>query len=224
MNHPQATYSAEHKAIQLAVAHEVGFDVPDTIVSNSVAYLDAIASADDYVAVKGLDTVLVREGDTETFGYTNIVARASLSQDCVQPAPAIFQQALRGKLDLRVTVVGPDVFAVSVTDGGKPIEGDWRRRKCAAQFNRVDLPETIKRRCCQLISELGLTYGAIDLAIVGQCYYFIEVNPTGEWAWLVDAAGLQIDRSIADRLIDTSWIQPWSLLRENTSEILSQHP
>jgi len=32
-------------------------------------------------------------------------------------------------------------------------------------------------------------------------YYFIEINPTGEWAWLVETAGLNIPIGICDFLL-----------------------
>lgn len=31
---------------------------------------------------------------------------------------------------------------------------------------------------------MGLVYGAIDLAVSGDRFIFIEINPTGEWGWL----------------------------------------
>ena len=34
------------------------------------------------------------------------------------------------------------------------------------------------------MSDLGLHYGRLDLLFTGEDYYFLEVNPNGEWAWL----------------------------------------
>ena len=50
------------------------------------------------------------------------------------------------------------------------------------------------------MDELGLTFGGIDLALCGDEFYFIEVNPTGEWGWLVKTAGHEIHKAIADYL------------------------
>jgi len=49
---------------------------------------------------------------------------------------------------------------------------------------------------------MHLQFGAIDLAFCNDRYYFLEINPTGEWAWLVDAAKLPIDEEIATALIE----------------------
>lgn len=205
MNHPAATYVAEHKAYQLTVANDIGFDIPETIVANSLESVFRNKAMQHHVAVKGIDTVMVRDGESETFGYTTLTKTTELSQDQVQAAPVVFQEALKHKLDLRVTVVGPDVFAVSITKGGKRIEGDWRCEKTEAHFEPYELPEEVRAKCRNLVSELKLTFGAIDLALGGKSFYFLEINPTGEWGWLVDAAGLAIDESVAVRLADTSW-------------------
>ena len=37
------------------------------------------------------------------------------------------------------------------------------------------------------IKALGLEFGAIDLALQDDVYYFLEINPTGEWGWLMGA-------------------------------------
>ena len=48
----------------------------------------------------------------------------------------------------------------------------------------------------------GVRQGALDFAIVDDIFYFIEINPTGEWAWLVDAAGQHIYEAICDWMDD----------------------
>jgi glutathione synthase/RimK-type ligase-like ATP-grasp enzyme len=96
----------------------------------------------------------------------------------------------------RVTVIGEKVFAVKIMKNGIGIAGDWRKEKENVDFIRVDLPEDIKRKCIQIVSELGLLFGVIDLILHNDKYYFIEVNPTGEWAWLINKSGLEIDKAI----------------------------
>jgi len=63
-----------------------------------------------------------------------------------------------------------------------------------------NLPEAIEKKCIYLVRELGLSFGAIDLIESNTDFYFIEVNPTGEWAWLVETADLKIYEGIVDFL------------------------
>ncbi len=200
MNYPAATYLAEHKAYQLAKAADIGLEVPPTIVTNSLREIDNVKNADGFVVAKGLDTVLVQTADKEMFGFTSLEEASKLSLAQVQSAPVVFQYAINKKLDLRVTVVGDKVFSVSITSPKGTIEGDWRVDKTGLVFTPFPLPKAIARRCVQLVRELGLLFGAIDFALQGDTYYFLEINPTGEWGWLVDSAQQPIDSAVVDTL------------------------
>ena len=202
MNHPAATYKAEHKAVQLATAKRIGFSLPRTAITNHPSGISAVAQGEQIVAIKGLDTVLVRNDEIETFGYTTLIETKAAEQAHLSSAPLVAQQALTDKLDLRVTVVGDKTFCASVTRQGESIPGDWRLAKEGAEFQRYELPEEIVTKCLQLTQSLGLVFGAIDLAVQDGTFYFLEINPTGEWAWLVDSSNLSIDRAIADKLLE----------------------
>lgn len=199
INDPAATYRAENKALQLSVAAQIGFAVPETRITNA-PHPDSLGDRYRDVAIKGLDTVLLRDGDQEMFGFTTIGCAKELEPAAWRSAPAIIQAALMDKLDIRVTVVEGQVFAASVTANARPIVGDWRIEKTHAHFSEYDLPQEIEERCGRLVKLLKLRFGAIDLALHAGEFYFLEINPTGEWAWLVDAAGLPIDRAVADAL------------------------
>lgn len=49
------------------------------------------------------------------------------------------------------------------------------------------------------MEQFGLEYAAIDLALSNDQYWFIEINPTGEWGWL-DRGGRGISNAIAEAL------------------------
>lgn len=68
-NSPSSTYRAEHKAIQLHEAARIGMRVPATVVTNVPSYACTSLSGPQY-AIKGLDTVMVREDGDEMFGFT----------------------------------------------------------------------------------------------------------------------------------------------------------
>ena len=51
------------------------------------------------------------------------------------------------------------------------------------------------------MNDLGLTFGGVDLIFANNKYYFIEVNPTGEWGWLKSVAKLPIDKAIVKSMI-----------------------
>lgn len=198
MNNPIDTFRAENKMLQLKYARNIGFKCPNTYLLNSIEDFE-INKNSNYI-MKSLDTVLLRDGDKEAFVYSTVMTGEELMISEYQLAPVVIQEYIYPKTDLRVTVVGDSIFSAKIEKNGLGIDGDWRKEKENVEFREVELPEEIKRKCTQIVSELGLSFGGIDLILRNNEYYFIEVNPTGEWGWLVNNAGLKIDSSICDYL------------------------
>lgn len=187
MNHPAETYRAETKPYQLLVASRCGFEVPETIVGNDVGEMQRRFPAK--VAVKSIDTVYLRQNEDALFAYTSIVNSCELSDDNFHQVPSIAQEFLSPKTDLRVTVVGASVFSYKILAKGEAAPGDWRlHKRDELTYEPYRLPAELKNRCVDLCSKLNLPFGAIDLVETDGNITFIEINPTGEWAWLPDAA------------------------------------
>jgi hypothetical protein len=186
MNHPADIYKAETKPFQLLVAARCGFSVPETVVGNDVQ--ETWKRFPSEVAVKSIDTVYLREDNDALFAYTNIVPTNELSDTNFHQVPSIAQEVLSPKTDIRVTVVGTLVFAYKILVNGKAAPGDWRLHKREELlYEPYVLPDEVKDRCVNLCIELKLPFGAIDLIDSDGKMVFIEINPTGEWAWLPDA-------------------------------------
>lgn len=198
-NHPAATYQAEAKPLQLRVAHQLGFAVPRTLITN-----DRTAPIPETLgqtfALKSVDTIILTEGDSQYFGYTSIVDWSACTATDFQAIPSTCQRLLAPKLDLRVTVLGERVWCTSIETSEGGVEGDWRLTpKHQLIFKDYSLPAEESKRCSDLLKALGLRYGAIDLAFSDGKYWFIEINPTGEWGWL-DRDGRELSQSIAREL------------------------
>ncbi len=199
MNNPVCIYKAENKALQLKYAYELGFNVPATVVTN--CRQASLVDKDSYI-VKSLDTALFSTDHSEMFVYSNVVRGSEIKTYELNEAPVIIQEYVQTKVDLRVTVIADKVYSVKITKDKEGINDDWRKFKDDVEFIPFELPEEIKIKCLQLLKRFNLLFGAIDLAYDGNEYYFIEINPTGEWAWLVDAAGQFIYKDIVDVLIE----------------------
>lgn len=198
MNHPAKTYLAECKPYQLRVAAKLGFTVPRTRIGNDLVGVRS-AGLGDPLIIKSLDTILIREGSDCLFTYSTASGPASWQDEDLSTAPALCQEYIRGKTDIRVTVVGGRIFAVRIEENGCGIEGDWRvRPRHQVQFVPIDLPHECATLCLRLAEALDLPFAAIDLLEYSddRKIVFVEVNPTGEWGWLV-RHGLRIDMAIA---------------------------
>ena len=202
INHPRATYLAESKPYQLRCASKLGFLTPSTLMTNDASAPLKQKVGDPFI-LKSVDTVLLREGDDQLFTYSSIVSVADVLASEFQSAPSTCQELLRPKLDLRVTVLAGKAYCIAVTKGGAWIDGDWRLiSKDDLAYTDYILDPIDKERCVALVKNLGLQYGAIDLALTPHGTYFIEINPTGEWGWL-DAPLRPIANDIAQLLVES---------------------
>jgi hypothetical protein len=199
VNHPRATYLAESKPYQLRLAAEIGFKVPDTVVTNDLHEARA-AGLGDPLILKAIETVLLRDGDYNVFPYASVLSLADVSEAGFAIVPVTFQRLLQPKLDLRVTVIGELVYCVRVVEAGVGIDGDWRLRpRESVAFERYLLREDARRRCVELTRKLGLMFAGIDLVETASGTHFLEINPTGEWGWL-NSVESPLDIAICDLL------------------------
>ncbi|MFR1723042.1 hypothetical protein [Emergencia timonensis] len=199
INHPVSTYNAENKLYQLQAATQCGLIVPETYVGN---VQPAIIDPNCMYAVKSLDAALFYENGQEMFTYTVMISGTELINSELQDAPVIIQKYLQHKTDIRVTFVGGSLFPVAITSNMQNIEDDWRKTdKNSLEYTAIELPLDLQSKLLKLMKHLQLNFGGIDLAKVQDDYYFIEVNPTGEWGWLTAKAGAGIDAAIVDLMV-----------------------
>lgn len=195
VNNPTDIYKAEIKPYQLFIADKLGINVPRTIISNKT--LDI---GHKYQAIKSIDTAIVSKGNEEGFVYTEIYCQNEL-KEAKYSSPFFIQQGLVPKIDIRVTVVERNVIAVAIT-GNRAIDRDWRLYKNELNYTLHDLPKKIEDLSISYIRALNLNFGAIDLILHDNEYYFIEINPTGEWSWLQQKTGFRFDSLIVNSLKD----------------------
>lgn len=199
INSPMYTYRAENKLYQLDCAKQLGFDIPKTIVGNICP--EDIEDENEYI-IKSLDTALFSIDEKEMFTYSTVVNGKELKSSQLNNAPIIIQQFLKEKTDLRVTVIDDNIFGVSITKDGNKINGDWRiKSKDELEYLPIVIPKKIQSKIFDLMKKLNLNFGGIDFALVNGKYYFIEINPTGEWGWLVRTSKLPIDKAIVDSIM-----------------------
>jgi glutathione synthase/RimK-type ligase-like ATP-grasp enzyme len=83
---------------------------------------------------------------------------------------------------------------------------DWRKY----DFDRVrheqfDLPIQVKEKLLFFMKACKIHFGAIDMILTpaGE-YYFLEVNPSGQYGWIESLTAMPISRAIAETLTNPS--------------------
>ncbi len=200
--------SCYNKLHQLEVAGRLGFTVPRTLVTNSPErFLEFYEECHGQVVSKNSTRLKIRQDNELRIAYTYPVHRRNTANyQAIRYAPVVFQEEVSKKLELRVTVVGNQVFPAAIqSQGSRALQHDWRHYHDFGEskyYSAYALPAKVEALCVRLLEALGICFGAIDLIVTPEDdYVFLEVNPSGEWYWTESYAGLPIADAIAELLI-----------------------
>lgn len=204
---PVAVFKREQfKASQLKVALALGFELPPTLFTNNPAdFLEFYRQHNGQIVSKRVGFAFFSTSGTPFVRYTEVVSKRDVGYaHSVRYCPIIFQAYVPKRLELRITVVGQEVFAAEIhSQESNHTRHDWRRYDDnQTRYLPHALPADVAQRCVQLVEKLGLCYGAIDMILTPDGrYIFIEINPNGQYLWIELATGLPISDAICDLLI-----------------------
>ncbi|MCU1427289.1 MAG: RimK domain protein ATP-grasp [Actinomycetia bacterium] len=192
VNRPSAMAVNNSKPYQLALIAQCGLAVPDTLVTTDpAAAAEFWARHGDvvYKSVSGVRSIVSRLGDTH---------RSRL--DDVAHCPTQFQQYIAGT-DVRVHVVGDDVFATEVASDAD----DYRypdRAGSTTALASTSLPDDVARLCVAMASSMQLHVAGVDLRRTSDDEWFcFEVNPSPGFTYYEEATDQPIAAAIAALLV-----------------------
>ncbi|MDJ0839306.1 MAG: MvdD family ATP-grasp ribosomal peptide maturase [Acidobacteriota bacterium] len=198
---------AENKMLQLELARSVGLECPDTLITNNADDVRTfVAAAGGSVITKMQSSFQVFREGVEHVMFTNTLDAENLDDLAgLELCPMMFQSKVPKQLELRVTVVGTQVYAASIdSQSSEKATDDWRKSgvEFCSLWKPYELPDDVQTKILALMDRIQLNYGAMDIILTPDGrHVFIEVNPVGEWFWLDRYAGFQIADGLADLLL-----------------------
>jgi hypothetical protein len=188
--------NADFKPRQLAAMRRLGLRFPETLVTNDPD--EARSFFDRHngdVVYKAFNQTGVMWLPTRRLLPADLAALPSL-----QFAPVIFQRFVDGPQDIRVTVVGEQVFATEFVIADADCI-DHRLVMASVPCIAHTLPPPVAADALRLVRALGLEYGSIDLRIMPDgAYVFFEINTAGEFLYLEERTGRPIAAAVAAHL------------------------
>lgn len=204
VSHPDKIRVAESKLYQLQIASQIGFVIPQTLITNSPSNAQNFYEASlAQLIYKPQRHGQIERGEDVSLLYTSVISESHRDHfDSIALSPVLFQHYIPKRLELRVTVVGKCVFAVELHSQEIPeARHDWRKADTSyLKHVPCELPSDVEEKCILLVKTLGLAFGAIDLILTPEGeYVFLEINPNGQWAWIEQTCP---EVRISDALID----------------------
>ncbi len=180
---------ANCKPLQLSLAARLGLQVPPTLCSNDPERIRAfLREHGGRVVYKPFRPAQWERGDDGiALQFASLIGADDLPEDEVlRLSPGIFQPRVPKRHELRVTVIGDLVVAVTIHSQERALtELDWKHAFSGLRIERTELHPELERTCRALLRELGIVFGCIDLIVTpaGEVV-FLELNEMGQFLWL----------------------------------------
>ncbi len=208
LSNPKSLEQARKKIFQLKLARELGFLIPETIVTNNPSYVRKFFKTHNAkIIFKAVYHEFLNYGDRALNIPTTLITERHLESEnlnLIRKMPALFQRFIEKEYELRVTIVEDKIFAIRIDSQINPLTVvDWRHPEYIDKlsYTKVKFSPEISYRCQQMLNQLGLAFGAFDFVMSKDGkLYFLEVNPNGQWYWLEDLAGVLISNAITNTL------------------------
>nr|WP_315029613.1 ATP-grasp ribosomal peptide maturase [uncultured Chryseobacterium sp.] len=190
-----------NKMFQLKIAQTNHLTIPQTIFSNDEEKITAFFH--QYCqgkAIAKLHGVTAKTMSGENMISTTVIEEDSLEHlSDIAYCPMIFQPYIDKEYELRIVYIDGDFYTGKINNSENV---DWRLTRDGYFWSAYELPDSVKVNLTSMMKEMGLYLGAIDM-IKGKDgkYYFLEVNPQGEWGMLQKELSFPIAERIADNLI-----------------------
>jgi hypothetical protein len=191
----------------LNLANSIGIKTPKTIVtSNKKKLLDFYNLCNGLIITKPSWEVFVHSNrNLITKSYTSSVDLADINKlsDCF--FSSLFQEKIIADFELRVFYIGKLFFAscfLSQDSSFKVEEIDVRSQYSNTHLVPFKLPNEIEKKLTDFTEKIGVNTGSIDLLVKENQYYFLELNPIGQYDQLSRNCNYNIDKIIAEFLID----------------------
>lgn len=204
LNPIRKAYKGENKYYQMELAQKIGFNFPETLISNRKSELLEFMDSHKKCLFKLMTQEMYEVDDGFKGLYTNVITSADLQKFGEREEnPLVLQEYIEKQYEVRYTVVGKEHFVCKIeSQKSSKANEDWRRYDIShTPHSAIEPPAEIKEKVNKLMEILGLVYGALDFIVTpDNKWIFLEINCMGQFLWIEELTGLQISDAIVSWL------------------------
>lgn len=195
-----------YKLTHLLLAKQCGLNIPSTLITNNKNELLSFFNKYDTVISKALRYSPVFKFNDYAL---NAIGTFRISKEHINKlddifAPVLLQNEIEKKIEVRVFYFKEKIFSMAIfSQLNKESKIDCRNKnsKKETRYSPFKLPIKIKKQIIEFMKTSGLDTGSIDLILTkNDEYFFLEVNPQGQFDWVSENCNYYIEKFIADQL------------------------
>ncbi len=205
-----------NKPIILKKAQEHNLQIPKTLITNSKEELRIFFNqCDRKIITKSLSSVIPEykhqtnpDSDYHLSFYQLTKLIDDLDYSPQKFAPSLFQEYIEKEYEIRSIYLNGELYSACIfSQLNEQTKVDMRNRPAnhPTRYIPYQLNQNTETSLKSLMHELRLDYGAIDIVkgLDGQ-YYFLEINPVGQYGDVSLQCNYYINKKIAEYLINNS--------------------
>jgi hypothetical protein len=194
-----------NKVDVLLKAKKWGIKVPEWIVTEEKESAISFAKYYGEVACKSFTTIFFHEKEITYKNLTERLTYLDIQSFPIRFTPRFFQQYIHKKYELRSFYFHGEFFTYAILSQNNPKTATDFRNYDNDKPNRCvpfDLPRDYSTQLSGLAKSLELDTGSFDILVdANDEYYFLEVNPVGQFGAGSYDCNTNIEEHIANHLI-----------------------
>ena len=189
----------------LEIAHSCRLKIPDSLVTSSKEKLNL------FFHQNKCSMITKSLGEGKNLVYDNFVfpfftlKMESINQIGDKFSPSFIQKRIEKKYELRIFYIDGNFYSMVIFSQNNPKTIEDFRNYDLENPNRFEpytLPRNIQVKLNKMMNLLGLNTGSIDMIkATDDNYYFLEINPSGQFGMTAAPCNYPLYELVADYLI-----------------------
>lgn len=190
----------------LKIAEKYGIKVPKYIFTSSKNEMMNFLCENPKSITKNLGDSISLKSKNEFAILKNLTSDISGEKLNFLPEfifPSLIQEKIEVDFEVRSIYINKNIYSVAILKNDKNVDIRLSMYNNNIKFLPIKLPSDLEAKIVNTMSELQLQLAAIDLIYSKKGeFYFLEINPSGQFMNISNACNLNLDKKIAEYLIE----------------------
>ncbi|AQX03700.1 grasp-with-spasm system ATP-grasp peptide maturase [Elizabethkingia anophelis] len=189
--------SLMNKLFVLEKAKEIGIDVPSYFLSDNTHGVELHKTITK--TISGNSMLENIDESTDAIMYTSLIEDREEASFFI----SFFQEKIDKDFEIRSFYLNGKLWSTAIiSQNDEQTKIDYRKYNSNIPNRNVSykLPNEIEEKAYKLMKLLDLNCGSIDFIKSGDKFYFLEINPTGQFLGLSITCNYNLDKEIASYL------------------------
>lgn len=198
-----------NKLLSLHKAKEAGLMIPSTLISTNKDELIKFNEVNDSLITKSISEALYLKIESDYYcNYTEVLSKEFICKLPDTFFPSFIQTRIEKAYELRIFYLHENLYSMAIfsqTDSQTAV--DFRKYNDQKPNRTVPfkLPLNIATKVILFMKSMNLNTGSIDMIVTkSNEYIFLEVNPVGQFGMVSGPCNYNLEKEIANCLIQLS--------------------